>query len=85
LAYSGCDGKIGDEGVFGFAGTVGNDGCVFIAPCQIDGSQGFALAAALPAFGQCPVSVTAISLVAAQLINSSITYSDTGMVRELLP
>src|SRR5713226_1357295 len=47
LAGGGGDGEIGDEGVLGFAGAMGNDGVVAGFACQFDGVDGFGDAADL--------------------------------------
>ena len=41
LAGGGGDGEIGDEGVFSFAGAVGDDGVVTGFACHFDGINGF--------------------------------------------
>ena len=52
LAGAGGDGEVGDEGVFGFAGAVGDDGGVAVAAGQVDGFEGFADRADLVDFDQ---------------------------------
>src|ERR1700732_1644698 len=47
LASGGGDGEIGDEGILGFAGAVGNDGVVAGFAGQFDGVDGFGDAANL--------------------------------------
>src|SRR6266849_10702749 len=47
LAGGGGDGEVGDKGVLGFAGAMGNDGVVAGFACQFDGVDGFGDAADL--------------------------------------
>ena len=52
LAGGGGDGEVGDEGVFGFAGTVGDDGVVAGFAGELDGVDGFGDAANLIEFDE---------------------------------